>query len=112
MKINMNVNVIRNDLPAPFGSTLVKTLFMTACLSIGAQVPAHVAGTNLTELSAARSGYVVQAPAFDVAVTAVKNSGGTITQELRIINAVVAQLSVAQASELRADRRLNLMPNG
>jgi hypothetical protein len=55
----MTVNVIRNDLPAPFGSTLVKTLFMTVCLSIGAQVPAHVAGTNLTELSAARSGYAV-----------------------------------------------------
>jgi len=47
-----------------------------------------------------------------LAVGAVKNAGGTITQELRIINAVVAQLSRAQLAALQVDQRLNLTPNG
>ena len=107
MNINMNGKAIRNVLPAPSGLTLVKTLFVTACLALGAPVPAPAAPTTLAALRTVPGSYVVQAPTFELAVKAVKNSGGTIMQELRIINAVVAQLSA-----LQDDRRMNLAPNG
>ena len=94
------------------GPGLARILLASACLALSAPLPVPAASNNPAALSRAPTSYVVQAAHFDIAVGAVKNAGGTITQELRIINAVVAQLSRAQLEALQIDRRLNLMPNG
>ena len=73
---------------------------------------APAARTKLTAARVASASYIVQAPSFPMAVAAVKNAGGKITHELSIINAVAATLTPAQVTALRADRSLNLTPNG
>ena len=56
----------------------------------------------------AAKSYIVQAPTFALAMTATRRSGAKVTHELRIINAVAAQLTPAQVARLRANSKLTL----
>jgi len=105
---------------APLHPALATALLATITMSspvLAAAPNDYPAGASAAsgELGAPRAtsaSYIVQAPNFAVAIAAVKNAGGNITQEFGIINAVVANLTVAQTTALRADHWLTLVPNG
>ncbi|MGB5492074.1 MAG: hypothetical protein WBM76_14710, partial [Woeseiaceae bacterium] len=81
-------------------TTLITVLAILASAAVFAAEPSQ----PTTETAS----YIVQADHYAVAKSAVVGVGGSITHELRIINAGGASLSVTQAGELSKDSRLKI----
>lgn len=85
------------------------TLMGAACLSfaLGADAP-----QTQGEIAPASKSYLVQARSFTEARARVLEVGGDVIRELRIIEAVGAQLTDAEAAELKRSSAIRLMLNG
>ena len=97
-------NIVLSTLAATTSLALTLAISQAAVASPRDASPAHRSATSQAQTAS----YIVQAQSLAMARTSVQQVGGTITHELGIIEAVGAQLTVAQADALRADRTLIL----
>jgi serine protease AprX len=87
---------------------IVATLLaaLTLCAQALAATPAH------RHVAAVATGYIVEANGSGSAAKAVRSVGGRVTRDLPIIDGVAAQLTSAQAAQLRKSASLSLFADG